>query len=196
MDISRPADSIRTTLLAALFAALTAVGALLRIPVPPVPFTLQTLFVFLAAGLLGPSGGFLSQCLYIAVGLLGLPVFAGGGGIGYIFSPTFGYLAGFPPAALVMGLLAKRFAPANRETRTNKRKLEIAQFIWIYAVGSIIISAFGLTYLFFYPGRILAEAPSIFWSGFIIFIPTNIVKIVAGAWLTVRLRRMGFAFTS
>lgn len=185
----RTIDAIRIPLLAALFAALTAVGALLRIPVPPVPFTLQTLFVFLAAGLLGPTGGFLSQCLYLAVGLLGIPVFSSGGGIGYIFNPTFGYLLGFPVAALVMGILSRRFV--HQKEHNKNRKSLIVKFILIYSIGAVIIYIFGISFLFFYAENILGEALSILWVGFIIFIPTDIVKIAVGAWLTVRLRRLG-----
>lgn len=182
-------NAIRIPLLAALFAALTAVGALLRIPVPPVPFTLQTLFVFLAAGLLGPTGGFLSQCLYLTVGLLGIPVFSGGGGIGYIFNPGFGYLLGFPIAALIMGIVSRRFVQ-RKEHNTSSKSL-IVKFIWIYSIGAAIIYIFGISFLFIYAENILGEAFSILWVGFIIFIPTDIAKIAAGAWLTVKLRRLG-----
>jgi len=182
-------DAVRIPLLAALFAALTAVGAFLRIPISPVPFTLQTLFVFLSAGLLGPTGGFLSQCLYLAVGFLGIPVFSGGGGIGYIFYPGFGYLLGFPVAALIMGILSKRFV--HKKKHNTDGKSLIVKFVWIYSIGTIIIYIFGISFLFFYAENIAGEAFSILWVGFIIFIPTDIAKIAAGAWLTVRLRRLG-----
>ena len=60
----------------ALFAALIAVGAFIRIPVPVCPFTLQFLFTMLAGLLLGGKYGALSVLVYLCVGLLGLPVFA------------------------------------------------------------------------------------------------------------------------
>jgi biotin transporter BioY len=98
-------DSVRGNLnklsLTALFAALTAVGAFIKIPLPYVPLTLQTLFVMLAANLLGPKYGSLSQGIYLALGLIGLPIFAQGGGPGYIFQPTFGYLVGYPVGAFI-----------------------------------------------------------------------------------------------
>jgi len=76
----------------ALFAALTAVGAFIRVPLPIVPFTLQTFFVALSGALLGARRGMLAQLLYVAIGLLGVPIFTKGGGIGYVFQPSFGYL--------------------------------------------------------------------------------------------------------
>jgi biotin transport system substrate-specific component len=94
----------RSLLLIALMAALTGVGGFIRIPVSPVPFTLQTLFVYLSADLLGKKGA-LSQIIFITLGLVGVPIFAMGGGIGYILQPTFGYLLGFPIGAWVVGAL-------------------------------------------------------------------------------------------
>ncbi len=78
--------------LIALFAALTAIGGFLNIPTPTVPFSLQFLFCAYAGVLLGWKKGMISQALYLAVGLSGLPVFAKGGGIGYVLQPSFGFL--------------------------------------------------------------------------------------------------------
>jgi biotin transport system substrate-specific component len=99
---------IRLIIFISLFSALTAAGAFIKIPVPFVPMTLQTLLVYLAGLFLGPAGGAVSQVVYVTLGLAGLPIFSGGGGIAYIFSPTFGYLIGFIPAAAVAGFLSKR----------------------------------------------------------------------------------------
>ena len=73
----------------ALFAGRTAVGAYVRIPLPAVPLTLQTAAVLLSGILLGPRMGALSQAVYVVTGLIGLPVFAQGGGPGYVLKPTF-----------------------------------------------------------------------------------------------------------
>ena len=181
-------ETVRTAILAALFAALTAVGALIRIPVPPVPFTLQTLSVFLAAGLLSPGGAFTSQVLYLAVGLFGLPVFAGGGGIGYIFDPTFGYLLSFPIAAFVMGVLSKRLQSPDQKARRNDKR-EFVYYFVIYGTGSIVIYTIGITFLFIYSKALLGDIFNVLWMGFVIFIPSDIIKIAVGAWLTIRIRR-------
>ena len=79
-----------------LFAALTAVGAFISIPLGAVPITLQLLFTLLSGILLRENLGALSQIVYISLGLIGLPIFAGGkGGIGILLSPTFGFLIGY-----------------------------------------------------------------------------------------------------
>lgn len=88
-------SKIKDLTLMALFAALTAVGAFITIPVPPVPFSLQIFFAILAGALLGSRRGAISVAVYVLLGLCGLPVFTKGAGLSYIFQPTFGYLAGF-----------------------------------------------------------------------------------------------------
>jgi biotin transport system substrate-specific component len=92
-------------------AALTALGAFLRIPLPYVPLTLQLTFVCLAGLWLGPGRGALSQGVYLTAGLIGFPIFARGGGLHYALEPTFGYLLGFVPAAFAVGWLT-RSAPS------------------------------------------------------------------------------------
>jgi biotin transport system substrate-specific component len=96
----------------ALLAACIAAGAWLQLPIGAVPITLQPLFVFLAGYLLGPASGAAAVALYVAAGVLGLPVFAGGkAGLGVLLGPTGGYLVGFVLAAAVTGLAARRGAP-------------------------------------------------------------------------------------
>ncbi|HHT64871.1 MAG: biotin transporter BioY [Caldicoprobacterales bacterium] len=92
----------------ALFAALTAVGGFLNIPTPFVPFSLQFLFCAYAGVLLGSRNALLSQLLYLAIGLIGVPVFTKGGGIGYILQPSFGFLLGFAACAFLIGLIVER----------------------------------------------------------------------------------------
>ena len=97
---------MRTTqvALAGLFAALTAVGAQVSIPIGPVPITLQTFFILLSGMIGGAVIGFLSQLIYVLLGAIGLPVFAGfRGGVVAILGPTGGYIISFPLAALASG---------------------------------------------------------------------------------------------
>jgi len=88
------------------FALLTAVGALIRIPLPftPVPITLQTLFVLLAGVYLGGRDGAMSQLAYLGFGAIGLPLFAGSGGL---LGATGGFLLSFPIAAWLVGSLLR-----------------------------------------------------------------------------------------
>lgn len=102
--------------LCAMFVALIAVGAFIKVPVPVVPFTLQFLFTMLAGLLLGPVNGALAVVVYIVLGLVGLPIFTQGGGPGYIFQPSFGYIIGFAVAAYVTGQIA------NEKSRPGYRR--------------------------------------------------------------------------
>ena len=98
----------RQMILIALFAALTGIGAFIKIPTPLVPYTLQYLFCAYAGIFLGSKDGLYSQLLYISIGLVGFPIFASGGGPAYVLQPTFGYLMGFAAGAYVIGLLIKK----------------------------------------------------------------------------------------
>ena len=94
--------SVRDLVLIALFAALMAICSWISIPTT-VPFTLQTFAVFVAAGLLGGKRGTIAVLVYILLGAVGLPVFAGfTGGVGILLGSTGGYIIGFLGSALVM----------------------------------------------------------------------------------------------
>ena len=94
--------TLRMMLLSALFAALTAVGAFIRLPAGPTSITLQIFFSALAGILLGVKWGAVSQLLYVGLGLLGLPVFTMGGGLSYLLQPSFGFLLGLIPSTLLL----------------------------------------------------------------------------------------------
>ena len=100
--------SVKSMVVTAMFAALIAVCSILSIPVGEVPVTLQTFAVCLSAAMLGWKRGTLSVFVYILLGAVGVPVFAGmSGGIGILAGPTGGFLIGFIIAALVFWLLEK-----------------------------------------------------------------------------------------
>ena len=104
-------EKLKGMVFSALFAALTAAVAWFKIPLPftPVPITLQTLIVLLSGAMLGSYYGALSMIIYIAVGAIGLPVFAGGAsGIGVLLGPTGGYLFSYPIAAYVIGYMTEK----------------------------------------------------------------------------------------
>lgn len=107
----------RRLALCGLFAALTAAGAFIKITIPLQPFpmhiTMQWFFVLLAGLLLEPELAAMSVGTYLAVGLLGIPVFAAGGGPAYLLRPTFGFLLGFWLAAWGMARLCSMFRPTK-----------------------------------------------------------------------------------
>src|ERR1700722_19507424 len=105
-----PAGLTRSGVTILLGAGLTALAAQLSFPVPgsPVPVTGQTFAVLLTAAALGPARGLAAQALYLVMGAVGLPVFAGAGhGPGVIFGATGGYLVGFLVAGGITGYGAR-----------------------------------------------------------------------------------------
>lgn len=125
----------KNLVLMSLFAALIVVGAFIRVPMPLIPFTLQTFFVMMAGTLLGAKYGAGSVLVYVLIGLCGVPVFTGGGGFSYVFQPTFGYLIGFIFAAFFIGLIV------NKNRQPSWKRLLAGNF-----VGLVIWYAFGIFY--------------------------------------------------
>ena len=99
-------DRTRKLVLTALFSALIAVGAFIKVQVGVVPFTMQMCFVSMAGLLMGGFYGGLSVLIYVLIGLMGVPIFAQGGGIMYVVNPTFGYLIGMIIGGSVCGYIS------------------------------------------------------------------------------------------
>ncbi len=111
MSIS-PVKEVQKIVLLAFFATLIWVGALVAVPIGPVPITLQTLFIMLAGIILGPRAGTVTVLLYLIAGLVGLPVFSKGtGGFGVLLGPTGGYLIGFIGLAFCAGMGGRQKVP-------------------------------------------------------------------------------------
>jgi len=166
------------TVYASLLAALTAAGAFMAIPIGPVPIVLQNLFIMLSGLLLGSRWGFASVAIYLLAGACGLPVFAGGtGGIGKFAGPTGGYLIGFLPAVYVIGLIS--------EYRVNHKSKQIIFDIIAMACGTVIIYAFGVTWLQFITDMTYSKAMAL---GVFPFLPGDILKIAAAIPITKILR--------
>jgi biotin transport system substrate-specific component len=99
----------------ALFSALFAFSSYLTIPLGPIPFTAQSIFILLAGLLLGSTMASLSVMLWLLLGVFGLPVFArGSGGLGVFFSPTGGYLLGYILMAYMAGIARKMPLPRGK----------------------------------------------------------------------------------
>ena len=167
--------SLQGMIYASLFGAGTAAGAYLIIPLPPVPITLQTLFLGLAGALLGAQLGALSQLIYLLIGIIGLPVFSGGkAGLGVLFGPTGGYLIGFVAGAWVIGALV------------NLKKNP--GFLWAalaLSVGTLVIYLFGVAQLSLVAKLSLTKAITV---GVLPFLIGDAVKILAAAYVVKRVK--------
>lgn len=171
--------NIRTLILCGLFTALIAVGALIKIPLPGIPFTLQILFVLLAGLLLGSRAGLVSVLVYIFVGLAGIPVFSGGGGLAYVFQPTFGYIIGFALGAFVTGWIAER-----------KPEPSTLRLILAAMAGTAVIYALGLIWYYFIANYYLNTpmgVGALMVSGLLMTLPADIIKIGLSVVLAKRL---------
>lgn len=127
-----------------LFTVLMIVSAKISIPMPILPITFQVTAAILSGLLLGARLGFLSQVLYLIMGLAGLPVFTKGGGIEYVFSGSFGYIIGFCFCALFGGLLA--------DWSDKKQKGKSPRFLVLLGISFaslIMCYLFGVFYLYF-----------------------------------------------
>ncbi len=134
---SRRAFTTKEMVLTAMLTAVMAVCSWISVPAE-IPFTLQTFAVFCAIGLLGGRNGLFSILVYILLGAIGIPVFAGpSGGIGIILGNTGGYIVGFVFIALICWLTEKLFG--------NGLIVRIISML----VGLAVLYAFGTAWFMF-----------------------------------------------
>lgn len=117
----------------AVFVALMIAGAFIKIPFPFMPLTFQTVFAVLAGLLLGWKKGMLAMTAYAVMGLIGIPVFTGGGGIFYVTMPSFGYILGFIASAGVAGI-------------AYTRKIKVWQTVLLALAAFLVDYVFGIAY--------------------------------------------------
>lgn len=163
-----------------LFTALIAAGAFIKVPVPVVPFTLQYLFTMLAGLLLGSRRGMISVLAYMCLGLAGLPIFSEGGGVWYIFKPSFGYIIGFCLGAYVTGRIAEQL-----------KKKTVFRYLLANLAGLLIVYACGMLYYYVICNYVINTPigiwPLVFYC-FILAVPGDIALSVLGAMIARRLR--------
>lgn len=161
-----------------LFAALTAILSQISIPLPftPVPINLATLSVLLSGAILGKNGGVISQLVYVLLGAIGLPVFAGfSSGIQIILGPTGGYIIGYIVAAFIVGMITEKYAKI------------LMTYIISMILGIIACYILGTAWFIHVTGSGLVAALTMCVFPFII---GDIIKIAAGSFLARRLRKI------
>jgi len=159
----------------AAFAAIIAVLAQIIIPMPfLVPMTLQTFAITLAGVILGAKKGTISTLLYVLIGAVGAPVFAGfSGGLGTVFGPTGGFIMSFPLLALSAGIGAEK---------NNK--------LWLWGgiiTGIVINYICGVVYYSIITSNDLITS---FTACVLFFIPTDILKILIAGLLGIKIRSL------
>ena len=170
------ATDLRSMVFASLFAALTAVGALIAIPIGPVPIVLQNLFVMLMGLLLGPRWGLAGVGAYLLAGALGLPVFAGGtSGLARFAGPTGGYLVGYLPCVALIGWISMR--------GKGHRIFDALAMV----CGTAAFYVCGVSWLKLVTGMAWSKALGL---GVIPFLPGDIAKIIAATLLIKSLRQL------
>lgn len=174
----KPKITTREIVLCGLFTALIAVGAFIKIPIPYLSFSLQTMFVALAGMLLGKRMGVLAVLVYIVIGLAGLPIFTQGGGIGYVLQPSFGFLIGFLFYAYLTGKLTERKVPTFKN-------LLLAQLPGLFLMYAIALPYFFLISNFYLDNGLGVAA--LFTYCFAAMMPGEAVKVLLAAWLGKRL---------
>lgn len=182
-------------ILIGLFAALIAVCAQIQIPAA-VPFTLQTFAIFLAVGLLGGKRGTVSVVIYILLGMVGLPVFAGfKGGIAALLGTTGGYIIGFIFSALLMWALEKPVSSLfGKETGADSKKnifRKMAGPAISMILGLMVCYIFGTAWfviVYTNTKEPIGILTALGWCVFPFIIP-DLIKIALALVLTLRLRK-------
>lgn len=176
----------REIVLAALFTALTIVGAKINLLLPDVPVTLQPIVVMLAACLAGSKVALFSQVVYIALGLIGIPVFAKPmAGPSYIVTPTFGYLIGFAIGAYVIGFIIEKAA-----------KKSLSVFITANMTGLAIFYFFGVLYIYILMNLYLGKPMSIMKALAIGMAPFIIKDIILGIAVSILASKVYYRINS
>lgn len=172
---------IVTLTLSALFCTLICVGSFMRIPMPNmIPITLQTFFVLLTGLVLPLKASILATVSYMALGLIGLPIFSGGGGIGYVLMPSFGFIIGFVVASVIMSIIAEKL-----------KKRSFSQYFAISLLGVAVIYIIGILYFAFITNVYNKGNNSAIWfiqTVFLPFLPKEIICIVLASISAYKIR--------
>lgn len=172
-DKKRKNNRITDMVLVSLFVAVMIICAQIAVPVGMVPFTMQTMSVLVAAALLGCKRGLTSIAVYILLGAIGLPVFAGfKGGVGVLAGPTGGYIVGFLFVGLIVGLVVEKFG----------RKFSV--LILSMSAGVLLCYVFGTLWFAVSTGTDFLSALMVCVVPYVV---TDVLKIVVSALLASRL---------
>jgi biotin transport system substrate-specific component len=168
---------IKDLCIMAISLAIIIVASKINIQIGPIPLTLQTFSVFIVSLLLGSFKAFIVFLVYIILGLIGIPVFSSGGGIAYIYMPSFGFIIGFLLSAPIIGIASK----------SNKFYLKYI----LSMVGLLIINVCGVSYMYiifnYYKG-VNKDLLNILQIGVLPFIIKDIFTVILSCIIYSRLK--------
>ena len=166
--------SLTQLIFMALMAAVMCIAGPLAVPIGPVPITLTNLVIYIAVGVLGTAQGTISYCLYLLLGMVGLPVFSGyAGGLGKLAGPTGGYLIGFIAMALIGGIVME----------VSHRKLIPTLIGWF--IGTAVDYLLGTLWFMFVTKMNLSAS---LMMCVVPFIPGDLIKIVLAYCLSKKIK--------
>lgn len=172
--------TIQEMTMCAMFTVLIAVGAFIKVPIPVIPFTLQFLFTMMSGLLLGGRLGGISVTIYAVLGLIGLPIFAEGGGFWYVLKPSFGYIIGFAVGSYVTGKMVEKLKTLSFG------KILVANF-----VGLFIVYGMGMIYYYIVCNFVI-DTPIGLWPlflyCFLLAVPGDICLCFLAAFLVKQIK--------
>ena len=167
--------SISTMVVIGVMTAITCILAPLSIPIGPVPISLTNLVIYFTLYVLGMKKGTCSYCIYLLIGLIGVPVFSGfSSGPAKLFGPTGGYLIGFILMALIAGIFIDRFI--------EKWYLCLVGMI----LGTVVCYVLGTLWLAY---QMSLNMKAALWAGVIPFIPGDLIKMLLAMLIGPQLRK-------
>lgn len=169
----------------AILCALLCVSAYISFPIPiaPVKFTMQPVVVIIIGALLDRKHTAFTILTYILLGLVGLPVFSSGGGLGYVFTPSFGYLIGFLFGAMALSSIYRSKAIKNKVLRYSIGVLALIAIIYVIGVSYMYVI------LNFYMGSAMNASDAIY-KGALIFLPLDVLKAVIAYFIIIALEKV------
>lgn len=161
--------------------ALISIGALVKIPINLLPITLQPFMVYIIAFSLNKKKSVTAIILYTVLGLIGIPIFANGGGIGYIFQPSFGFVLGFILVMVISGIILE-----------HVKVKKVSTYIITGLICEVFLYIVGLAYMYLilkYHMHVDKSVISLIYLYCLPYLPCDIISIVVASIVTNRIKR-------
>ncbi len=180
INMSKPIINTKALIISALFVALISLGSFIKIPIPVVPVTLQMFLVLITGQVLKPKLALFTLTAYFLLGILGVPVFSGGGGPGYFLHPTMGYIIGFIFGSAIISLIVSK-------SNYPSVKMRFAANL----MGVFVIYLFGISYFLvlnkiYFLNELTFSYVFIYF--FAIFIPSDLMFCFLSAYISKRIK--------